>query len=588
MIRPGSIIILDFGGQYAHLIGRRVRECGAYSEILPPATPAEDLRGAAGIILSGGPQSVYEKGSPQADRVILDLGIPVLGICYGHQWIAHVLQGTVQPGTTKEYGFAKLRLEEHGGMLLSDFPDDLSVWMSHGDAVTVLPQGFRRIASSENCENAAMEHPDRHIFGVQFHIEVTHTQQGSAILKHFVDLCHHAPWSVENFLTHIGAQVRRDVGDRNVFLLVSGGVDSTVTFALLEKELGQDRVFGLLVDTGLMRKDEVRQIQQALTALGFDNMHVEDASELFFERLHGVVDPEQKRQVIGTAFLDVQRHAAKELHLDGPKWMLGQGTIYPDTIETGGTMHADRIKTHHNRVEEIQRMMEEGRVVEPLKDLYKDEVRKLGELLGLPRALVWRHPFPGPGLGVRILCAKGESKTMHDEPIINIPHAVLPLRSVGVQGDGRTYRHALVLFSGDDVWPLATNIPNRDARFNRVLLCTSHVAPVPFVLTPMAITRERADLLREADVIVDQEIRRADLYARIWQFPVVLLPVGAKTGGQSIVLRPVESTEAMTANAFRLSGDVLQRLTERLMKLNTIDFVFYDLTSKPPATIEWE
>jgi GMP synthase (glutamine-hydrolysing) len=433
------------------------------------------------------------------------------------------------------------------------------------------------------------------------------------ILQRFVSLCDHAPWSIEDFAAHIGEQVKKEVGNRKVFMLVSGGVDSTVAFTLLDKTLGEDRVYGLLVDTGLMRKNEVGQIRAALSRLSLDNLHVEDASELFCERLKNVYDPEEKRNVIGQAFLDVQRDVAKRLKLDGPEWpasrsspkesegwMLGQGTIYPDTIETGGTKHADRIKTHHNRIPEIQKMIAEGRVIEPLKDLYKDEVRKLGEMLGLPHDLVWRHPFPGPGLGVRILCAEKEDRlTQEQEEMIGVrsdfyAFRVLPIKSVGVQGDGRTYRHPLAIFMRKSLsdlkslFGLATSIPNRHPEINRVLLCTSHSTPVAFVCTPSFVTRARADLLRSADATVDEEMRRTGLYESIWQFPVVLLPIGTTPGGQSIVLRPVESQEAMTANAFHLPAEFIKRVTEKLLTLPGIDLVFYDLTSKPPATIEWE
>ena len=287
-------------------------------------------------------------------------------------------------------------------------------------------------------------------------------------------------------------------------------------------------------------------------------------------------------------------------------WLLGQGTIYPDTIETGGTKHADKIKTHHNRVEAIQKMIEQGLVIEPLKELYKDEVRILGEELGLPHTLVWRHPFPGPGLGVRILCSRGSELKIDPSTgsggklKIDNPYSVLPIKSVGVQGDGRTYRHAIVVFSKDPskITPehleLATKIPNSNQEINRVLLCTSQSERVEFSVMPGAITRERADLLREADDIVLQEMRKAGLYEKIWQFPVVLLPVGKRQKGeegqegQSIVLRPIASTDAMTANAFVLPPEVIQTITKKIMQLPGIDAVFYDLTNKPPATIEWE
>jgi GMP synthase (glutamine-hydrolysing) len=623
-MHPKSIVILDFGGQYAHLIGRRVRECGAYSEILPPETPAKNLQHAAGIILSGGPQSVYEQGSPQADPKIFELGIPVLGICYGHQWVAHTLGGTVSPGKVKEYGKATIVVQPSssvprfgnepsplaplpkggGGILLSDLPEHFIVWMSHGDSVTKLPAGFIRTASSDDCENAAMENPERKIFSVQFHLEVVHTEHGFDILKKFIGLCKPAPWSIESFAKHVGAQIKREVGDKKVFMLVSGGVDSTVAFTLLNEVLGKDRVQGLLVDTGLMRKNEVAMIKKAFDALKITNLKIVDASDEFFANLTNVFDPEEKRKIIGKTFIDVQKRVSEEMHLTFEKgWMLGQGTIYPDTIETGGTKHADHIKTHHNRVKAIQEMIDRGLVIEPLKELYKDEVRRLGEELGLPHELVWRHPFPGPGLGVRILCAEESSRKSTNDQLpstkqlstFNFQFSILPIRSVGVQGDGRTYRHALVIFDAqlkDEYWKRATEIPNAHKEFNRVLFCLSHAAPIEFVATPMTITRERADLLREADAIVDDEMRKADLYEKIWQFPVVLIPIGmagrAEGSGQSIVLRPVDSTEAMTANATNIPHDVLERITKRILLLPGIECVFYDLTNKPPATIEWE
>ncbi len=597
-VADGSIVILDFGGQYAHLIANRVRRLGAYSEIREPEIAAKELRNAAGIILSGGPQSVYEKGSPQADPEILALGIPVLGLCYGHQWIAHALGATVSGAATKEYGHTSVHIEPSA--VLRGLPPSFTVWMSHGDEVQTLPPGFTSIGRSDACAVAAMADESRKIFGIQFHIEVTHTEHGMEILKNFVDLCDHALWSVENFAQHIGGQLQKEVGDRKVFMLVSGGVDSTVAFTLLNTVLGADRVQGLLVDTGLMRKDEVGMIQKAFAALDIQNLHIEDASEEFFRNLQEVYEPEAKRTVIGDTFLAVQKRVSERMNLrieDG--WMLGQGTIYPDTIETGGTKHADHIKTHHNRVDAIQTMIERGLVIEPLKELYKDEVRQLGEELGLPHDLVWRHPFPGPGLGVRILCAKEESRITDYELRSDVPFAFLPIQSVGVQGDGRTYRHAVAFFSSDPCkvtdWHIrtATTIPNTDKTFNRVLLCTSQSCTaqqeVPsLVFTPGYLTQERADLLREADAIVDAEMRVADLYARIWQFPVVLLPFGTTPGGQSIVLRPIASTDAMTANAFVIDEPILHRMTEKISMLPGIDLVFLDLTNKPPATIEWE
>jgi GMP synthase (glutamine-hydrolysing) len=604
MVHPGSIVVLDCGGQYAHLIGNRVRRLGAFSEIRIAETPAKDLKNAAGIILSGGPQSVYENGSPQADPKILELGIPVLGLCYGHQWIAHVLPGgKVEPGHIKEYGKAELEITNASIPLFEGVPTFSTVWMSHGDEVTSLPDGCTPAGKTATCANAAFADTKKRIFGCQFHMEVTHSEYGMQMLKNFVSLCKPTPWNVDDFVGHVSGELKKEVGDKKVFMLVSGGVDSTVAFTLLNQVLGADRVQGLLVDTGLMRKGEVTMIEEAFEKLGVKNLKIIDASEEFFAALEGAVEPEEKRKKIGDTFLAVQKRVSEEMGLSPEKgWLLGQGTIYPDTIETGGTKHADHIKTHHNRVPAIQKMIEEGLVIEPLKELYKDEVRRLGEDLGLPHDLVWRHPFPGPGLGVRILCASSPSHLSaletQDEirlsQVFSGAYLVPPVKSVGVQGDGRTYRHAIAVFSRHPCSiesahiALGTSIPNQIRAFNRVLLCTSHAAPFEPVFTPGFLTRSRADLLREADAIVTEEVRAADLYESIWQFPVVLLPFGAEKGSQSIVLRPISSQDAMTADAFVLPEEVLAQITRRLLDLPGISAVFFDLTHKPPATIEWE
>ncbi len=600
-----SIVILDFGGQYAHLIASRIRRFGFKAYILPADTKAQVLRNVAGIILSGGPQSVYEAGSPQADPAILDLDIPVLGLCYGHQWLAQALGGTVAPGAVKEYGPVMLtrvqsaKVGTYESALFEGLPKAFTVWMSHGDEVKTLPAGFMTIASTEHCANAAMANASKKIFGIQCHIEVVHTEHGMEILRRFVDLCSPESWSIESYAAHVGEEILKEVGSRKVFMLVSGGVDSTVAFTLLNQVLGKDRVQGLLVDTGLMRKGEVAQILKAFEPLGIRNLQVEDASEKFFAALNGIYDPEAKRAVIGKTFLDVQREVSERMGLrieDG--WMLGQGTIYPDTIETGGTKNSDKIKTHHNRVELVQKMIEEGLVIEPLKELYKDEVRKLGEELGLPHDLVWRHPFPGPGLGVRILCASVPAALpeaiTQEQGGDTKEQMVLPVRSVGVQGDGRTYRHALALFHKDHAAPteehyaLASSIPNGSRTINRVLFCLSHGASFHIAFTPTFITATCADLLQEADAIVMDAVRKAGLYEHIWQFPVVLAPFGTKEGGRSIILRPIESTDAMTAAAYRLPREVLENITQSILTLKGIDAVFLDLTNKPPGTIEWE
>jgi GMP synthase (glutamine-hydrolysing) len=590
-----SIVVLDFGGQYAHLIARRVRQCGVYSEIKDADTSAEELKNAAGIILSGGPQSVYDSKSSQGDPAIFDLGIPVFGICYGLQWMAKVLGGEVQQGEVKEYGKAKLKVENGKWKMIEGIPEEMQVWMSHGDEVTGLPEGFERVGTSVDCKNAFIADTSKNFYGVQFHPEVVHTEYGQILIENFVEKCAADPWSIKSYVDHVGDALKKEVGDRKVFMLVSGGVDSTVAFVLLNKVLGEDRVQGLYVDTGMMRKDETKQIDHAFKKLGIKNLRIEDASDYFIKKLAEVYEPEQKRWIIGDAFLSVQKRVSEEMNLkmeDG--WMLGQGTIYPDTIETGETKNADKIKTHHNRIPEIQKMMKEGFVVEPLRELYKDEVRALGEELGLPHDLVWRHPFPGPGLGVRILCAQEPSVVSCQLSVVSdVSYSALPIKSVGVQGDGRSYRHAIALFSDqkfadEKCWDLATSIPNASEDFNRVLMCTSHESAPEFVFSPGYVTKERADLLREADAIVHDEMVKAGLYESIWQFPVVLLPFGTSEGGLSIVLRPVESQEAMTANAVDLPEKVVISMTQKLLKVEGVDLVFQDLTHKPPGTIEWE
>ncbi len=405
-----KITILDFGGQYAHLIGTRLRKLGTFSEIKDSETPAEELKDSSGIILSGGPQSVYEKGSPTMDLNVLKLGIPVLGICYGHQLMTYKLGGEVKPGKVKEYGRAKFdKVQDSPLFKKIDFPT--TVWMSHGDEVSQHAEGFEIIGSSADCEHVAIADESRKMYGVQFHPEVTHSDQGNQFLANFLEICGTKnTWNLENYLENIIKEIQAKVGDKNVFMLVSGGVDSTVAFALLEKALGKDKVFGLFVDTGLMRYAERDEVENALKKIGFDNLHIAERGSDFIAALSGKTEPEEKRKIIGDMFLKVQAEVSTRLELNPEEWLLGQGTIYPDTIESGGTKNADKIKTHHNRVEAIQKLIEAGKVIEPLQDLYKDEVRAVGEMLGLPHEMVWRHPFPGPGLGVRILCSNKSEK----------------------------------------------------------------------------------------------------------------------------------------------------------------------------------
>ena len=588
------IAVLDFGGQYAHLIANRIRRLGVYAEILQSDTHPRKLRDVEGVVLSGGPASVYDPDAPPFHEEVLELGAPVLGICYGHQLMAHVLGGEVRPGGTREYGMARLEVIEEDEVLRGLGPTE-TVWMSHGDQVVRPPEGFRVLARTPDCPIAAMGDPRRHLYGLQFHPEVTHTPKGMEVLDNFLEVCGAArTWDMDRFLSRIEEEIKTVVGGRKVFLLVSGGVDSTVAFVLLTKALGGERVYGLHVDNAFLRKGEREAVERTLKAFG--KVRVVDASEEFLSAVEGVVDPEEKRRRIGDAFVRVMRREAEALGLDPEEWVLGQGTIYPDTIESGGTRNSALIKTHHNRVEAIRRLMEEGRVVEPLAQLYKDEVRKVGDRLGLPEELIWRHPFPGPGLAVRALCSDGRSFPVPEglsEEVEGIARRfgleaeVLPIRSVGVQGDFRTYAHPAVL-RGEADWDLlervSTAITNAVRGINRVV----------WALTPWrarkvrraTLTKERLDLLREADFRAHEVLRRRGLLREVWQMPVVLVPLGEE--GETVVLRPVCSQEAMTAQFAKLPPEAVREMAQAVFSLPGVDEVLYDVTHKPPGTIEWE
>ncbi len=599
-----KIAVLDFGGQYAHLIANRVRRLGAYSEIFDGETPAEKLRGYKGIIFSGGPQSVYEHDSVKCDPKILDLGIPILGICYGHQLLAYIQGAKVEPAHVREFGLTEMKVLKAEGVFKDLGPTEI-VWMSHGDSVKELPPGYEVIGESPG-ENAAIANFSKNFYGFQFHVEVVHTVHGMKILKNFLDLCGvEYSWKIDDFIAQEIEAIRAKVGDKKVFMMVSGGVDSTVAFALLEKALGPDRVYGLFVDTGFLRLNEREQVGNALKELGFANLHIRNESKRYFDSLKEKYDPEAKRKIIGDLFLEVQQDVVGELNLNPDDWLLGQGTIYPDTIETGGTRHAAKIKTHHNRVPQIEELMKKGRIIEPLAQLYKDEVREVGEKLGLPSAMVWRHPFPGPGLAVRCLCAHEEKYPEHSPMIekkideILKPHKlsckILPIQSVGVQGDYRTYRHPLALMGAvescnfDTLDRLATELINQFKEINRVVLTIAPNKIDTLKTQTKYLTPDRIGLLQKADAIVSEFLVNNNLQRDIWQFPTVLLPLSVnRESGESIVLRPVSSEEAMTASFFRMDQKLLKALADRIYEIPGVTAVFYDVTNKPPGTIEWE
>src|SRR3989344_2716525 len=418
MIKP-QIAVLDFGSQYTHLITRRIRQLGVLVEIHPPTVSPSLLLGVKGLILSGGPASVYDKTAISYNRRLFNLGVPILGLCYGHQLLAHHFGGQVLPSKTKEYGYAELKRCGQS-QILRGVKNNSRVWMSHGDSVLAVPSGFLAVAQTADCPIAAMANDQRRLYGLQFHPEVAHSDAGLQVLKNFVfTVCRcRKDWSPDRYWRQIILDVKRRIGRRNVFLLVSGGVDSAVCFALLEKVLGKKRVFGLHIDNGLMRLDESKKVIADLAKAGFEDLYLYNASSIFLKALVFMVDPEEKRKIIGRTFLKIKDQVMTELKLNPKNWLLGQGTIYPDTIETGGTKHADKIKTHHNRVKEILKLMKLGALVEPLSELYKDEVRQIGKKNNLPAALLNRHPFPGPGLAIRVLCSTGREK-VEKQALIN-------------------------------------------------------------------------------------------------------------------------------------------------------------------------
>jgi GMP synthase (glutamine-hydrolysing) len=511
------IAVLDFGSQTTHLIARRIRDLGVYSEVFPGTGPIEDLEGVRGLILSGSPSSVYEPLSPHPDPAVYRAGLPVLGICYGLHTMTVDQGGAVVPREKKEFGRSRVELLEQV-QLFDGVPDGFVSWMSHGDTVESPAAGYRIVARSEHGLPAAVASSDGRQVGIQFHPEVTHCEYGNRILSNFVfGMCGaRAEWSMEQFVAAERVRLRKRVGEDDVLLLISGGVDSTVVGALLISSLDPERVHLLYVDTGLMRKNESEEVMRSLGRLGARHLHRVDAGERFLAGLEGVSDPEAKRKIIGDEFIRVQESEVTRLGLSGA-W-LAQGTLYVDMIESGKGVggHAHVIKSHHNvRSPLVEEKRRQGRLLEPLAMLYKDEVRKLGAVVGLEEEVIHRHPFPGPGLAVRIL---GE------------------------------------------------------------------------------VTREKCDLLREADAIFIGELKRRGLYSQIWQAFCVLLPVrsvgvtgDARRFSSVLGLRAITSTDGMTADVFPFPmQDLLEMSSLITNSLHDISRVVYDVSSKPPATIEWE
>lgn len=600
------IAVVDFGGQYAHLIATKVRRQRVLAEIRQPEDPVSAFEGMKGVILSGSP-SLASGDEGGFNAGILDLEVPILGFCFGHQEIAKRYGGRVEH-CRSEYGPA--RLEVVGETPVFDgLPTHQTVWMSHQDTVVSVGDGFREVGVSYDHDGtphryAAIADEDRRRYGFQYHPEVDDTEHGEAMLRNFVlNVCGcRGDWTMARFVEDQMDAIRAEVGTRRVFLLASGGVDSTVCARLLGEALGPDQLYLLHVDNGLMREDESRLVVEEFQRFGLGrNLHFVDASDRFLNALDGTIEPERKRRIIGDTFIRVFEDEMRRLDLGD--MLLAQGTIYPDTIETGGTRRADTIKTHHNRVPIIEEMIQAGRVIEPIRDLYKVEVREMAEAMGIAAPLVWRHPFPGPGLGVRLLCSDGRVPAGHDpdrlQPLIDaelrgtgLEGRVLPVRSVGVKADLRTYEQPVMLTGRaphDVLMALASQIYGRVPGINRCVLDLSdrpmrHAEP-----RAAGVTRARLDLLRRADAIVMRAVEHHGLMRAIWQFPTVMLPLAIDGRGEElIILRPVLSERGMTARPAPLPEALIQETREPILSLPGVSGLVLDLTTKPPGTIEWE
>jgi len=601
------IAVVDFGGQYAHLIATKVRRQRVLAEIRQPEDPVEAFAGMKGVILSGSP-SLASGDEGGFNTAILDLEVPILGFCFGHQEIAKRYGGRVEH-CKSEYGPARLQVTGETAVF-EGLPTHQTVWMSHQDTVVAVGEGFSEVGISFDHDGtahrfAAIADERRRRYGFQYHPEVDDTEHGEAMLRNFVQrVCGcRGDWTMERFLEDQIDAIRRDVGDRRVFLLASGGVDSTVCARLLGEALGPDQLHLLHVDNGLMRQGESALVIEELTRFGLGrHLHFVDASDRFLAALEGIVEPERKRRAIGDTFIRVFEDEMRRLDLGD--MLLAQGTIYPDTIETGGTKRADTIKTHHNRVPIIEQMIQAGRVVEPIRELYKVEVREMAEALGIAAPLVWRHPFPGPGLGVRLLCSDGQVPAGHDparmQPLIDaaltdsgLRGCVLPVRSVGVKADLRTYEQPVLLHGSaphDTLLSVAAQVYGRVPGINRCVLDLSgREMPVTFEPRAAGMTRARLDLLRAADALVMRAVERHGLMRAVWQFPTVMLPLALDGRGEELViLRPVLSERGMTARPAALPAALIDEIREPILSLPGVSGLVLDLTTKPPGTIEWE
>lgn len=621
-----KIVVLDFGSQYAHLIAKRFRMMGYYSEIALPSAGLETFKNAKGIVLSGGPSSIYDKNAPEFNSEILKLDIPILGLCYGHYVLQTGYNGKAQKALVGEFGFATLELNQNVKCpLFEEIASPQQVWMSHQDAVVKPGDGFETVGSTKDCEFAALQNLEKKRFSLQFHCEVKDTPCGNKILENFAKFCGmEKNWDQDTVLNHIIDSIKNQADDKNVLLFLSGGVDSTVAFALLNKALGQKRVLGLHIDNGFMRKNESKKVEEAYKNHGFSNFIVEDASKTFLKAVENLTDPQKKRMAIGENFITVRNEVVAKQKFDENKWLLAQGTLYPDIIESGGTKNSNVIKTHHNRVDGIQKLIEKGLIIEPLKDLYKDEVRAIGKKLGLEDELVMRHPFPGPGLSINVLCSNGtmtdndkeEFKKAKEEISKvqlgmfcekcseNLEKYILPVKSVGVQGDFRTYRFPSVISFAktengfyhlpkkwEKLEAASSQITNSASFINRTIIRlwqNPSVKDEALKLQEGYCTKDRLDQTRDADDIVLTALHKSGWYNKIFQHLTINLPYASSKERCSFVLRPLCSEDVMTARFAQLPQNLLMDIVQELSKLPYVDAIFFDLTNKPPATFGWE
>ncbi len=633
-----KIVVLDFGSQYAHLIAKRFRMLGYYSEIALPSTDLSVFENCKGIVFSGGPSSVYDEKVPEFNSEILNLPIPILGLCYGHYIVQLGYNGKVGKAPVGEFGFATLNLNPAvKSPLFEGIEPTQQVWMSHQDGVLEIGDGFEVVGSTKDCPFAATQNLAKKRFSIQCHCEVKDTPCGNQIFQNFANYCGmEKNWDQDTVLQVILENIKKEADGKNVLLFLSGGVDSTITFALLNKALGQERVLGLHIDNGFMRKNESANVADAYHKFGFNNFIVEDASESFLKAIAGLTDPQKKRMAVGENFITVRNEVVAKQNLDESQWMLAQGTLYPDIIESGGTKNSNTIKTHHNRVQGIQDLIAKGLIIEPVKDLYKDEVRAIGKKLGLSAELVMRHPFPGPGLSINVLCNDGKEKSQDAEELplalkelegielnmfcencsANLKRSILPVRSVGVQGDFRTYRFPALLDFGpakEKEWPLGAVAAEKGIRHfpgkrEKIEECSSTITNVSKYANRTVIKlyqkpglkdddlklqegycdRRRLDQLREVDNIVLTELHKSGWYDQIFQHLTIDLPYAATPETATFVLRPVVSEDVMTARFAMLPKEVLGVIVQKIAELPFVDALYFDATNKPPATFGWE